>query len=135
MLNVPSATVACLALAVALGACGSSDPGPSDATTAPPPTTAEPKGTIVPVSEKEFAIAGVPTALAAGRYTFQAANVGTVPHNLSITGGANVRVSSPSVEGGTTGSITVDLAPGVYTFFCSIAKHRSRGMQASVTVS
>ena len=133
MLNAP-AVIACLTLAIGLGGCGAADPGPSDATTAPPPTTAEPKGTIIPVTEKEFSITGVPATLVAGKYTFQAANAGTVPHNLSITGGASLRVASPSVEGGTTGAITVDLTPGTYTFFCSIAKHRSRGMEATVTV-
>jgi plastocyanin len=134
VLRIPFLLATCAVVGILAG-CGGSDATPTATTPPPPTTTAEPQGTIVAVSEKEFAITGVSATMTAGRYTFQVANDGTVPHNLTITGGAVGHTASASVVGGTSGHITVDLAPGTYAFYCSIGNHRSRGMEVAVTVS
>ena len=63
-----------------------------------------------------------------------------VSHNIAIEsgeGGATAKGSSLGasqfITKGST-SITVQLKPGVYTFFCQAPGHRAAGMYGTVTV-
>jgi len=63
-------------------------------------------------------------------------NMGQDPHDLRVQ-----RVGSRHIAGlgvikpGSRATLSLDLPPGRYSFWCSIANHRALGMQASVTVT
>jgi plastocyanin len=55
-------------------------------------------------------------------------------HSLAIDGnGVNATLSQP-LPRGDTGTLTVELKPGTYTFYCPVDSHKGRGMSHTVTV-
>jgi plastocyanin len=56
----------------------------------------------------------------------------SVPHAVEIEGNG-VEQKSDTVTGSTT-SVTADLKPGTYAFFCPVANHREAGMEGTLTV-
>jgi plastocyanin len=75
-----------------------------------------------------------------GTVTITMANMSGVSHNIAIEpgeGGATAKgtptgASSFIVKGST--SVTVNLKPGAYTFFCQAPGHRAAGMYGTLTV-
>lgn len=60
-------------------------------------------------------------------------NPSPLSHNISIQGpGANAQ--GPTVGHGGTSTVTANLTPGTYTFYCSVPGHRQAGMQGTLTV-
>jgi uncharacterized cupredoxin-like copper-binding protein len=57
-------------------------------------------------------------------------------HNMTIQQGTSGPVlgATPTFQGGTK-TLTLDLKPGTYTFYCSVPGHRAAGMQGTLTVS
>jgi len=95
-------------------------------------TTAKPAATKVPVSETEFKITAASTALKAGEITFEAKNVGKIPHDLAIKQtGAKTKLISP----GGSAELKVTLKPGTYELYCTVPGHEAAGMKLNVTVS
>jgi plastocyanin len=91
-------------------------------------------GKKVAVVEVEYKIELPKTTLAPGSYSFEVANNGKIPHNLTVAGpGATEHTQDISAGGSAT--LTVDLKPGTYDFYCSIPGHKQRGMDQKVTVS
>ena len=71
----------------------------------------------------------------AGKDTVKFTNMSQLPHNMTIvTAGGSQVGATPTFTGGTK-TITVDLKPGTYTFYCSVPGHRQAGMQGTLTVS
>jgi plastocyanin len=68
----------------------------------------------------------------AGTIMIDLANEASIPHNVAIEG-EGVDEESPTVTGEST-SLTVDLQPGTYTFYCSVPGHREGGMEGTLTV-
>jgi plastocyanin len=72
----------------------------------------------------------------AGTAVIQLANFGQDPHDLRVQ-----RIGARHVSGlgdvapGARGELTVRLAPGRYSFWCSIANHRQLGMRAQLIVT
>jgi len=90
----------------------------------------------VAVSLQEWALDPADVTLAAGTYTFEATNDGTIDHALKIEGeGIEVQTPDTFYPPGDTESFTVDLAPGTYQIFCPVAGHKEAGMVATVTVT
>jgi len=58
-------------------------------------------------------------------------NVGKIPHDLALQGGAKTALISP----GKSATLTVTLKPGTYTLYCSVPGHRQAGMVAKLTVT
>jgi len=73
-------------------------------------------------------------AAKAGKVTINMTNMSPVEHNVTIAQGSKVLGSTPTFAGGTKG-VTVTLAPGTYTFYCSVPGHRQAGMEGVLTVS
>jgi uncharacterized cupredoxin-like copper-binding protein len=88
------------------------------------------------VQEKEFKIVmpSLPT-LPPAQYVFEVKNVGKTDHDFVISGGALTSdVKTPTIAPGKTAKLTVDLATGQYTLYCSIDGHRQLGMLAKLAV-
>jgi plastocyanin len=69
-----------------------------------------------------------------GRITLTMANMSPVPHNVTIAQGSNVLGATPTFQGGSK-TLTLNLKPGSYTFYCSVPGHRQAGMEGTLTVS
>jgi plastocyanin len=69
----------------------------------------------------------------AGQVTVQMENPSTVPHNVSIEG-AGVDEEGKTVGKGGTSTVTAEVRPGEYAFYCSVSGHRQGGMEGTLTV-
>jgi plastocyanin len=71
----------------------------------------------------------------AGPATISMKNVSGVPHNVAVQSGTSGPVigATPIVPKGVA-SVTVNLKPGTYTFFCQVPGHRQAGMEGTLTV-
>lgn len=69
----------------------------------------------------------------AGTVTIHLTNDASVPHDVAVEGNG-VDEKSDTVTNGDT-SLTVELEPGEYTFYCSVPGHREGGMEGTLTVS
>ncbi|MFC9896293.1 cupredoxin domain-containing protein [Nocardia sp. NPDC127579] len=105
---------------------------------AEPPTPAEPhavhEDSRVTIDEYEYSVA-VPMWLPPGTHTFTTNNTGHAPHDLVVSDLLGTEIARTAVvRPGDTAEVTVDLAPGVYQFWCSVGEHRQRGMNTYVVV-
>ncbi|MGC4189798.1 MAG: PQQ-binding-like beta-propeller repeat protein [Thermomicrobiales bacterium] len=62
--------------------------------------------------------------------TVQLINKGVLSHDFVIDDPA---VNSSLIDGGAEGSVVLNLAPGTYTFYCSVEGHAAAGMVGKVT--
>ena len=69
----------------------------------------------------------------AGTVTLAMANPSSIPHNVSIDGGG-VDQEGETVGEGETSTVTAELDPGDYAFYCSVPGHREGGMEGDLTV-
>jgi plastocyanin len=70
----------------------------------------------------------------AGKVTIEMTNMSPVEHNVTVAQGTTVVGATPTFTGGKK-SVTLTLAPGTYTFYCSVPGHRQAGMEGTLTVS
>jgi len=70
----------------------------------------------------------------AGKVTIEMTDMSPTEHNVTIAQGSKVLGATPTFTGGKR-SITLALAPGTYTFYCSVPGHRQAGMEGVLTVS
>ena len=150
---------ALIALALGLAACGSSSNSSSSAAPASSGTGTGASGATSTSASSGTGTSGGAAAGAGGAQSIAAdpsgqlaytkktltANAGTVKiaftnksplgHNLTIQKGTNGAVvgATPTFDGGTK-VLSVKLAPGTYTFFCSVPGHRMAGMVGTLTV-
>jgi plastocyanin len=69
----------------------------------------------------------------AGKVTIKMTNPSSTPHDIAIKGnGADA--TGAIVSSGGVSTITADLKPGTYTFFCSVDGHEAAGMKGTLTV-
>ncbi len=133
--------------ALALAACSGSSGTSSNSTST--------GGKQVNVAIKEWSVSASPTSVAAGSVTFSAKNNGTMNHELDVfktdlAEGAlplsgtvvNEMASAVTKKGeiaefaaGTTGTVTLDLAPGKYVLICNLPGHYQQGIHMAFTVS
>lgn len=145
-----AALVAVLALGTtALAACG----GDEEETAAPPPppptaTATEPAQTDTAGAQRQAAgetvdVAADPNgdlayvqdslSVPAGRVTFEFTNEASVPHDFNIERDGE-RVAGTEVITQDEETLTVELEPGRYTYYCSVGDHRQAGMEGPLTV-
>ena len=55
------------------------------------------------------------------------------PHAIEIEGNG-VEEETETVQPGDRSSVTVDLRPGRYEFYCPVGNHRAQGMEGTLTV-
>jgi plastocyanin len=70
----------------------------------------------------------------AGAVTIAFTNTSSVEHNVTVAQGSAVAGSTPTFTGGSK-TVTVNLKPGTYTFYCSVPGHRQAGMEGTLKVT
>ena len=146
--------VALSVLALGVAGCGGDDDESSDsasggegsAETAPQPTpTQEGSGgsgssgggtTNLKVdADPSGALAFTEESLTAkpGEVTIEMGNPSQLPHAVAIEGNG-VDESGETVEQGGTSTVTAELEPGTYEFYCPVGGHQQAGMTGELTV-
>lgn len=70
----------------------------------------------------------------AGKVTIDFTNMAPEGHNMTIASSSGTVVgATPTFQGGSK-SLTLNLKPGTYKFYCSVPGHRMAGMQGKLTV-
>jgi plastocyanin len=128
-----------LALVVAVAACGGDDDDDEGSEEpAAEETTGDTGGgggsTIMLAADPSGALSFDQTELtaAAGEVTIELMNDSGIPHNVEVEGNGVEEVSETITEGST--SLTLDLEPGEYEFYCAVPGHREGGMEGTLTV-
>ena len=68
----------------------------------------------------------------AGEVTINFENPATVPHAVEVEGNGVEEKTDVVTEG--KASLTADLEPGTYEFYCPVGDHREEGMEGTLTV-
>lgn len=70
----------------------------------------------------------------AGKVSIDFTNMSPLAHNLTVESSAHkILGATPTFQGGSK-TLTLDLKPGTYKFFCSVPGHRMAGMEGTLTV-
>ena len=147
----PARGLAILAVALAaLTACGGDDDGEAAATaptSSPTPETsaAEPpaptssagpaEAQTVTATEGEMYIELSQEEFTAGSVTIEVTNEGSATHDFVVERDGSDVAATDSIAPGSSTTLTVDLEPGEYVFYCSVGNHRASGMEVTVTVT
>jgi uncharacterized cupredoxin-like copper-binding protein len=128
------------AIAVPVVGCGgsSNDNSTSNAATQASTTggAATGPGGTVNLTATDFKFDPSDTTVKSGQVTFNEKNDGQVTHSLEIedvTPGHDQELEG-DVSPGSSGKLTVNLAPGKYDFYCPIDNHKEMGMEGEITV-
>jgi plastocyanin len=70
----------------------------------------------------------------AGKVTIDFDNPASVPHAVNVEGNGIQEKGTDTITKSKT-SVTVDLKPGTYEFYCPVDGHRAAGMEGKLTVS
>lgn len=133
-----------------VSACGGSSSKGGQSSTGPStPAASTPTQSTQPASGGETAgaisLAADPTGqlkfttssltAKAGKVTIQFTNNAPLAHNLTIQQGTSGPVigATPTFMGGTK-TLTLNVKPGTYTYFCSVPGHKDAGMHGTLTV-
>jgi plastocyanin len=142
---------------VALAGCGSSSSTSSSATssTASETTTSAPEATSTSSSAaaapanssgagSKLSLAADPggqlkyntTSLSAkaGKVSIAFANESPEGHNVTIASSSGAVVGATPTFQGSSKTLTLNLKPGTYKFYCSVPGHRMAGMEGTLTV-
>jgi plastocyanin len=126
---------------LALAACGGGDDETTPAQTAPTTTQAGGGGgggaeTISLSADPGGAFAFEQTSLSAqaGNDTIEFDNPAPLGHNVCVEDSSGNKVGCSDVVTQAKTSLTVDLQPGTYTYYCSVDGHRAGGMEGTLTV-
>jgi plastocyanin len=125
------------AVAVPMVGCGgsSNDNSTSNAATPPATTGGGGAGGSVDLTATDFKFDPSDPSVKSGNVTFNLKNDGQVTHSLEIE---DVNGEDKELEGdvspGSNGTLTVDLKPGTYEFYCPIDNHKQMGMTGEITV-
>ena len=116
--------------------------GSQGASSSRPPAAAAPASPAAPASALK--LAADPTGLLsydtkqlsakAGRVTITFTNAASLEHNVTIAQGSTQLGATPTFSGGAR-TLSLNLKPGTYTFYCSVPGHRQSGMEGTLHVS
>jgi plastocyanin len=109
---------------------GAPQPGPAPSSQKPP-TTGPISEAAAPSGALTFTIPNLTAQ--SGKVTIAFTNKAPEAHNLTIAQGSTVLGATPTFTGGAR-TLSLNLKPGTYTFFCSVPGHRQAGMQGTLTV-
>ena len=69
-----------------------------------------------------------------GTVTIDFKNNAPLEHDVTVAQGTAVLGKTPTFRGGSR-TLTLQLKPGRYTFYCSVPGHRQAGMEGTLNVS
>lgn len=112
--------------------------GSSSATSPTPATAPAPTGgsTLSLAANPEGQLSYNTTTLRAkaGKVSIDFTNMASLGHNVTIASASGAVVgATPTFQGGSK-TLSLNLKPGTYAFFCSVPGHRQAGMQGTLTV-
>ena len=125
------------AVAVPMVGCGGSSNDNSTSNAATPASTASSGGAggTVDLTATDFKFDPSDPTVKSGNVTFNLKNDGQTTHSLEIE---DVNGEDKELEGevspGSSGTLTVDLKPGTYEFYCPVDSHKQMGMTGEITV-
>jgi plastocyanin len=135
---------------VALAGCGSSSSSTTTTKEAAPATTAATTtptttGSAPAAGSSSVSLAANPSgqleyntktlSAKAGKVTITMTNMAPLSHDVAVEeSGGKVLGQTPTFSGGTK-TLTLELKPGTYKFFCTVPGHRQAGMEGTLTVS
>ena len=71
----------------------------------------------------------------AGSVSIDLANMSPLPHDVAVASASGtVLAATPSFQGGSK-TLTLNVKPGTYKFYCTVPGHRAAGMEGTLTVS
>ena len=89
----------------------------------------------IAVTESEFKIVLPSLKLTPGTHTFAVTNAGKIEHDLALEGPkVTPNERTPLIQPGGAAKLTVTLAAGAYTLYCTVPGHRAAGMSAKISV-
>jgi uncharacterized cupredoxin-like copper-binding protein len=114
----------------------SSPPSAAETSTSAPASTpaGEQSTETVEASLVDFAIELDEDSFSAGTYEFAVANEGDASHDFVVERDGEDIAATAVLQPGQSETLTVDLEPGTYVFYCSVGNHRGMGMELAVTV-
>jgi plastocyanin len=145
------ATLSLTAALLALAGCGSSSSSSSSSasTAAAPPTTSSAASTTPAPSTASGGSSSVSLeanpegqlkyntktlSAKAGQVAIDFTNKSPLPHNVTIESSSGAKVGATPTFNGGSKTLSVNLKPGTYKFFCSVPGHRMAGMEGTLTV-
>ncbi|HST55433.1 MAG TPA: plastocyanin/azurin family copper-binding protein [Solirubrobacteraceae bacterium] len=69
-----------------------------------------------------------------GKVAIDFTNMAPESHNVTIASAAGAVVGATPTFQGSSKTLSIDLKPGTYTFYCSVPGHRAGGMEGTLTV-
>jgi plastocyanin len=132
------------ALAVLASGCGGSNNNDNSSSSAPakPKTTAKAPAASSGAKGTSLALAADPSGKIAydkktltgkaGTNTINFTNASQVPHAVEVEG-KGVEKETKTIQGGKA-SLTLNLKPGTYEFYCPVDDHKAEGMKGTLTV-
>ena len=92
-------------------------------------------GGTVDLSATDFKFTPSDPSVKAGDVTFKMTNDGQTTHSLEIedVNGQDVEIEG-DVSPGQSGTLTANLKPGTYEFYCPVSNHKELGMEGEITV-
>jgi plastocyanin len=125
-------SAATLAVAAVLAAgCGGSGGGGGSSSASTP---ANAQVVEIDVADSGFAFAKTTATANAGTVELKSKNPQSVTHDISIKGNG-VDEHGNQVSSGGTSTVTADLKPGTYEYYCSVPGHEAAGMKGTLTVT
>jgi uncharacterized cupredoxin-like copper-binding protein len=127
------------AIAVPIVGCGGSsdDDSTSNAATQASTTSSGGGGAggTVDLSATDFKFTPSDPSVKAGNVNFTLKNDGQTAHSLEIedVNGEDVELEG-DVSPGQSGTLTANLKPGTYEFYCPVDNHKEMGMEGEITV-
>ena len=133
------------AITVPIAGCGgssndnsTSNEASNAATTGTAAAATGPGGTV-DLSATDYKFTPSDPSVKSGQVTFKETNNSQTAHSLEIedvTPGNDQRLNGENgeVAPGQSGTLTVNLKPGKYEFYCPVLNHKALGMEGEITV-
>jgi plastocyanin len=141
--------LALLAGAIVLGGCGGSkSTSSSESTPATPaqstPATTESSSTPAPATSGALSLEANPQGqlkystssltAKAGKVSIDFKNMSPLAHNVTVESSAGATAGATETFQSGSKTLTLNLKPGTYKFFCSVPGHRQAGMEGTLVV-